>query len=352
MSDVVEAKEMQTLDSVQDELPPAVPFAHNAFGLLTQLSPLVLLVVFLVVFSLLKPAEFANWDNFSAILYAGAVTAILGLAMNVSLLVGEGDFSVGAVMGVAGVFAAWAFGHGWPTVAAVAGALAVGAAVGMINAGLIVGIGLNSFITTLGMITVLGGVAYLISGGQTLYEGIPASFNHLVSDSVLGVPLAVVYALVLAAALGYLTARTPFGRRARAAGTGREAAALIGVRTPRYVAICLVLGATVAALAGVVQTAELQSADASTGMDFLLNAVAAVFLGSLVSRRGHLNVWGTVLAVLMLRVGLTGLTMVGAPAWVPNVFNGSALIGALIISRVGARARAEASAPALLAKLN
>ncbi|WP_261555656.1 ABC transporter permease [Frankia tisae] len=319
----------------REERRSPVPFAAIAFDLLTRLSPLVLLVSFLIVFSILKPAQFATWDNFSAILYASSVSAIIGLAMTVSFTAGEVDISVGAVMGVAAMFTAWAFGHGWPTVAAVAGALAVGAAIGLVNAVLIVVARLNSFITTLGMITALGGVAYLIGDGKTLYEGIPASFNHLVSKRILNLPLVIFYTLALAVVLGYLISRTPFGRRLRATGTGREAAALIGVRTSRYITISLVLGATLAALAGVAQTAELQSANPSIGTDFLLNGVAAVFLGALVSRRGQLNVWGTLLAVVMLRVGLTGLTMVGAPAWVPNVFNGSALLAALLISRAG-----------------
>ncbi|WP_235949123.1 ABC transporter permease [Candidatus Frankia alpina] len=341
MSDVaeVDAADVDAASAVhvarREERRSPVPFAASAFDLLTRLSPLVLLVSFLIVFSILKPAQFATWDNFSAILYASSVSAIIGLAMTVSFTAGEVDISVGAVMGVAAMFTAWAFGHGWPTVAAVAGALAVGAAIGLVNAVLIVVARLNSFITTLGMITALGGLAYLIGDGKTLYEGIPVSFNHLVGKRVLNLLLVIFYTLILAVVLGYLISRTPFGRRLRATGTGREAAALIGVRTSRYITISPVLGATLAALAGVARVAELQSANPSIGTDFLLNGVAAVFLGALVSRRGQLNVWGTLLAVVMLRVGLTGLTMVGAPAWVPNVFNGSALLAALLISRAG-----------------
>jgi ribose transport system permease protein len=101
----------------------------------------------------------------------------------------------------------------------------------------------------------------------------------------------------------------------------------------RYVVGAFLLSGLIAAVGGVMETAELASASPTTGDSFMLSAIAAVFLGAIVSRRSRLNAWGTVSAVVMLGIGLTGLTMVGAPEWVPDVFNGGALITALVISR-------------------
>lgn len=302
---------------------------------LAQSSLFLLTAVFLIGFSLLKPDQFANWANIRTILFANAVTAIVALAALLPLLSGEVDISIGGVMGASGVFVAWAFGSGWPAPAAIAGALAIGVVVGAVNAILVVKIGLNSFIATLAITTVLTGVATLITGGGSLYEGIPGSFTAVASNRILGVPLAVVYAVILTALVSYGTSRTAVGRRLRATGTGRDAARLIGVRTPRYVAGAFVAGGLIAAFGGVLETAELGSASPSTGSSFMLSAIAAVFLGAVLSRRGWLNAWGTLLAVLMLGIGLTGLTMAGAPPWVPDVFNGAALLAALIISRSG-----------------
>jgi ribose transport system permease protein len=300
-----------------------------------QSSLFILIALFIVVFSALRPQEFANWGNFSTILYANAVTAVVGLGALLPLLSGEVDISIGGVMGVSGVFVAWAFGKGWPIVPAVLVALAIGAFIGIVNAVLVVRVRLNSFISTLAMTTVLTGIATLITGGGSLYEGIPVSFNKLVNYSVLKLPLAVIYTLVLALVISYVTSRTAFGRRLRATGAGRDAAALIGIRTARYVALAFIIGGVVSAFGGVIETAELQSASPTVGSSFMLTAIAAVFLGSVLSRRSHLNVWGTLLAVLMLGIGITGLTMVGAPAWVPDVFNGAALIAALMLSGAG-----------------
>lgn len=300
-----------------------------------QSSLFILIVAFIVVFSALRPQEFANWGNFSTILYSNAVTAVVGLGALLPLLAGEVDISIGGVMGVSGVFVAWAFGAGWPEPVAIVVSLAIGAFVGIINALLVVRVRLNSFISTLAMSTVLTGIATLITGGGSLYQGIPLSFNNLVNHTVLKLPLAVIYTLVIALVIAYVTSRTAFGRRLRATGVGRDAAALIGIRTTRYVALSFIIGGVVSAFGGVIETAELQSASPTTGSSFMLTAVAAVFLGSVLSRRSHLNVWGTLLAVLMLGIGITGLTMVGAPAWVPDVFNGAALLAALVLSGAG-----------------
>jgi ribose transport system permease protein len=333
-------------ERVQHELQPSAVAAPTGSSrvrqYLAQSSLFLLIAIFLVVFSALQPQEFANWNNISTILYSNAVTGVVALAALLPLIAGEVDISIGGVMGASGVFAAWAFGSGWPMGLAIAGALAVGLVAGIANAVLVVKVGLNSFISTLGMTTILSGVATLITGGGSLYAGIPESFTSLVANHLLGVPLAVIYAVVLGAVIAYGTSRTSFGRRLRATGSGRDAARLIGVRTTRYVAGAFVLSGLVAALGGVIETAELGSASPSTGSSYMLGAIAAVFLGAIASRRSRLNAWGTLTAVVMLGIGITGLTMAGAPSWVPDVFNGAALIAALMISKGGGQASAAA----------
>ncbi|WP_131742833.1 ABC transporter permease [Actinomadura roseirufa] len=314
---------------------PARPAAARLTGSAARLSLVLLLAVFAVTFSLLRPGQFDTVQNAQTILYSQSVIAIVALSALVSATVGEIDISIGGVMTAAGVATAWAFGHGWPAVAAVGLGLATGLLVGVVNALLIVRARINSFIATLAMTTLLSGLGLLLTDGLTLYKGVPQGFNDIVAITVAGVPLMVVYTAALALALWYLLTRTPAGRRMKAAGSGRAAAELIGVRTGRYVSAALVLGSLVAAVAGVLGTARLQAAGPSGGEAVMLNAIAAVFLGAVVSARGHLNVGGTVLAVLTLGVGITGLTMLGAPAWVPDVFNGLALIAALLIARAG-----------------
>ncbi|MFJ9900633.1 ABC transporter permease [Streptomyces sp. NPDC091280] len=304
-----------------------------------QWSLVGLLLAFVVFFSIAREGQFDTATNARTILYAQSVTVIIGISALVSATVGEIDISIGAVMTSTGVLTAWAFGHGWATPAAIALGLGFGLAVGVLNTLLIVRARVQSFIATLAVTTLLTGFAQLVSGGLTLYQGIPNSFNDLAASTVAGVPLLVLYAAAVAAAVGYVTSRTPLGRRMRASGSGRAAAELVGVRTSRYVGAGLLLGSLIAALGGVLNTARLQSASPDGGDVVMLGSIAAVFLGAVVTRRGHLNVLGTVLAVLTLGIGISGLTMMGAPAWVPDIFNGLALIAALLISRAGRSGR-------------
>ncbi|BAJ27193.1 MULTISPECIES: ABC transporter permease [Kitasatospora] len=294
-----------------------------------------LLLAFVLFFSIARHGQFDTAINARSILYTQSITVIVGISALVSATVGEIDISIGAVMTVSGVLTAWAYGRGWSTGPAVALALGAALAIGAVNALLVVRFRVDSFIATLAMTTLLTGFAQLVTGGLTLYRNIPNGFNDLVASTVAGVPLLVLYAAAVAGVLAYVISWTPYGRRMRASGTGRAAAELIGVRTRRYVTAGLLAGSVVAALAGVLNTARLQSASPDGGSAVMLGSIAAVFLGAVVSRRGHLNVVGTVLAVLTLGIGISGLTMMGAPAWVPDVFNGLALIAALLISRAG-----------------
>lgn len=293
----------------------------------------ILLLIMVIGFGILRPSEFLVWSNAQAILLAQSVGAIVALAAVVPLIAGEIDVSIGANAGFTSVFVAWAFEHHWGIAAAIAAALTIGLLIGALNSLLIVRIGINSFIATLATTTLLEGGNVLVTGGDSLFQGIPNAFPAIGQNSAVGVPLLTIYCLVIAAVLWYLISFTPFGRRLRATGSGREAARLIGVRTPRYAVSALLIAGLIAGAAGILETAKLASAEPSAGTDLLLPAIAAVFLGATISRRNHVNIWGTLIAVLTLAVGITGLTMIGAPIWVPDVFNGVALILALVASR-------------------
>ena len=123
---------------------------------------------------------------------------------------------------------------------------------------------------------------------------------------------------------------------------------MIGVRTRAHAASAFVAAGAIGGLCGFLQLAKTGSASAAAGQEFLLPAFAAVFLGATASRTGRVNVWGTLVAVLTLAVGITGLTQLGAPIWVPDVFNGSALVVALVASRLSPTSRdARPPGPAL-----
>jgi ribose transport system permease protein len=171
-----------------------------------------------------------------------------------------------------------------------------------------------------------------ISGQNTLV-GLPQSFQNISDQTLGGVALPVYYLLALALAVWYVLEHTPWGRYLYATGGNPEAARLAGVPAARLVWISLLMAAIFAGFAGVLESAQLGAGSPTVGESYLLPAFSGVFLGATQIRRGHFNVWGTILAVYVLAMGVKGLQLAGAPVWLPDMFNGLALIIAVGISR-------------------
>lgn len=140
--------------------------------------------------------------------------------------------------------------------------------------------------------------------------------------------------LAVAAVAWFVLERTPAGRRIYATGGNPDAARLAGVRTGAVVICALVACGGIAALAGTLVSARLGTGDPTVGVSYLLPAFSAAFLGSTQFRGGRFNVWGTVVAVYVLATGVKGLQLAGAPTWIPDLFNGVALLLAVAMARL------------------
>jgi ribose transport system permease protein len=145
--------------------------------------------------------------------------------------------------------------------------------------------------------------------------------------------------LGIALALWFLFEKRPWGRRMYAVGSSAEASRLAGVQVGRVRFSAFVLAGLLAAIAGYVLTARVGSGSPTAAANFLLPAFAAAFLSTAAFRIGFFNIGGVVLSVYFLAVGVTGLKFLGADFWVDPVFNGTALIVAVALSRMPARRR-------------
>jgi ribose transport system permease protein len=132
---------------------------------------------------------------------------------------------------------------------------------------------------------------------------------------------------------------TPVGRQVYATGGNEAAAVLAGVNTRLVRVLALVCCGTIASLVGVLLASRLGTGDPTIGPSYLLPAFSAVFLGSTQFKAGRFNVWGTVVAVYVLAVGVTGLQLAGAPVWIPQFFNGAALLLAVALAKAGGNGR-------------
>jgi len=314
----------------------------NWRSIATNYAAVGVLIALVVVFSITEPETFPTLDNFKSIVNSQSVLGLLALAALAPLVVGEFDISIASMLGLAAVITAKLASSGTELVLIILIVLALGVFVGAINAFLVVKVQVNSFVATLGTSVILSGFATLAAGGKTIYEGIGDDLLSLASTEVWFMPIGGWYVLAAALGLWYLLQHTALGREMYATGYGRQAARLAGIRTERRVVLSFLLAGMLAAAAGILNTASLGSATAGVGAGYLLPAFAAAFLGATTIRAGRFNVWGTVLGLILLAVGITGLQLAGAENYIQDMFNGVALILAVTLARVGAlRARPE-----------
>lgn len=301
---------------------------------LARIALPLILVAFIVVFSLLKPDTFFTVENAKTVLNLQAVLGILALGLPFPLIIGEIDLSVASNLGlglilVTGLTSQQGLGLVPAVVVAVLGCTLVG----VVNGLMVTRLQINSLIATLAMSTILTGVVAAYTNGGVFYDNIPEGLLTIGQGQVLGVPLPIVYALVIALVVWYLLSSTPLGRYLYAIGGSREAARLSGVPVRRLTLLAFAAAGLLAGVAGVVQAGILGSGSPTVGPPFLLPVFAAVFLGATAIQPGVFNVWGTIIAVITLQVGTTGLALLGAPFWIEPIFTGVALIIAVTAAR-------------------
>lgn len=313
---------------------------------------LLILVVLLIGFSLAKPSSFATVNNYRSILNNEVVVVLLALAAMMPLIIGEFDLSVAGILGVTQALATGLCAlQGLSPGVAVPLSLGAGAVLGLVNGLVIVKFKINAFIATLASSTVMGGVVIWYTNGSPIYQGVPVSLTRLARGSVVGIPLAVVYMVAVAAVLWFVLARLPIGRRLYAVGGNRRAAQLSGIRSERLVIASFIASGTLAGLAGIVLGSELGSTVPGGEGAYLLPAFAGAFLGATAIHSGRFNPIGTVLAAYTLSVAIAGLQQLGAPAWVQPVFNGTVLVLAVGLSGYATRAKAARARTRQLARL-
>lgn len=308
---------------------------------LGRFALLGLLVLVFALFSVMKPDEFATWANVQVTLDQQAPVLIGGLAVLVPLLADAIDLSVGANISLANILLAGLttndhLGVGLSVVLAILASTAVGLTNGLIVEKLQV----TSFVATLAMATLLGGVELAYTHSTDILT-VPSGVTSMVRTEVLGLPLAVWYAFAAMVIVGFVLRYLPAGRKLRAVGANPRAAALTGIRPGLYRIVSFTVGGTLAGIAGVVLTGQLGSATAAGTADTLLLPIfAAVFLGGTAFTPGRLNVPGLLVATLFLAFVSSGLVMVGAPDWESPLINGAALIAAVALSSWALRLRA------------
>lgn len=304
-----------------------------------QIGAVYVLIAIIIVFSLWSPSIFPTWATAKSVFNENAIAGLAALSLVVPLATGVFDLSIGSIMALVSVTIAWlVVQHGVGIGLAIVIALAMAVVVGIGNALVVVVLGIDSFIATLGTSAVLDAVNLLISNDETVTNGhLNSAFGKIAQADLGGVQVPVFVALGIALILWVLLEHTVTGRRLYATGFNEEASRLAGVRTKRLRFAGLMVSATVAGIAGLLLTSQIGSGSPDIGPAYLLDAFAAAFLGATQIRTGRFNAPGTILAVLVLGVGTTGLTIVGAQAWALSMYTGVVLLIALALTRIERR---------------
>jgi len=324
----------------------------SMLGRVVRLLPVyglvVLAALLAIFFSLLLPGTFPTLLNARSIVSDKAIIAILSLAVMIPMVTGKIDLTVGYGIVLWHILAislqAW-YGVPWPLAALTV--LILGAGVGFLNGLLVEVAQIDSFIATLGTGTVLYAVAMWHSKGRQIMGALPEGFFSINGARWLGMPITGFYVLALALALWFVLEYLPIGRYFYAIGANPKAAALNGIPVRRYTIAAFVSSGTLTAAAGIILASKLRIGQASVGLEFLLPALVGAFLGSTTIKPGRVNVWGTLVGVVILAIGISGIQQLGGSFWVEPMFNGLTLLVAIGIAGYAQRKRvAPARSPA------
>lgn len=296
------------------------------------------LIVLFVGFTVVNGPTFIGVPNIRNMLLAGSIILLLAIGITYVIVTAGFDLSVGSVLvfsGVLSVVAMRAVGaEGWP--AALLGlvvALAAGAALGAINGALVAYADLNAIIVTLGTLGAALGLAQVVTGGQDLND-VPPVMADFGVDRVLGVPLVVVVAALVALIAGIVLRSTAFGRHTYAIGSNKEAAVRAGIPVKRHLTTVYLISGLLAGLAGWLSLAVYGTTNiAGHSLDALSGATAAL-LGGASLFGGIGTVAGTVIGNAIPVVLASGLVIAGLQSFWQQAVTGVVLIGAVYLDRI------------------
>ncbi len=314
-------------------------FRQNGDG--TFVSRYALIGVWLLVaafYAILEPSTLLTSGTFQTIFGSQQALVFLGMAAVVTFAVGEFDLSISAMLGLsATAVPVLVVNHGWSPLPASIVAVLAAMLIGGLNGFIVVKLGIDAIITTLGMGTLLLGLTSGFAKSQAV-SGLSDSFGSIANTTIVfGLPISFFYGLALALFIAYVMRFTALGRHMAFVGANREVARLAGVRVARIRIGAYVTSGLLCGVGGVLVAATVGGFDPNSSPTYLLPALSATFLGTAVIKPGRFNPMGTMVAIYFLVTGIVGLQLAGYTGWVSDVFYGSALIIAVIVSTLTRR---------------
>jgi ribose/xylose/arabinose/galactoside ABC-type transport system permease subunit len=299
-----------------------------------KIGGVYVLLLIILYFSITVSDTFPQWDTVRQILNGNAIAALAALALIIPLSAGVFDISVSNTMTLSGIVTAWTVVHtDLPVWVAVILALLASIGVGIVNGIVVVVMKIDSLIGTLATGALITALVTMISDDISItHAKLSGGFADIAQKDYWGLTLPIFYVVIVALVLWHVLEHTATGRRLYATGFNRDATRLAGINTDVLQFATLVVSAFIAGITGVVLASSIGSGSPTAGGPYLLSAFAAVFLGATQLKEGRFNAWGTVIAILLLGTGTTGLALAGAESWARSMFTGIVLIAALAVT--------------------
>ena len=277
-------------------------------------------------------STFLNWSNLSQVIRALSFIAIMAVGQAPVLITAGVDLSVGSVLGFSGVVTAALLSGGAPLSAAAAAGLLAGALCGLASGALVTVAHLPPFIATLGLMSIARGLAFTLTGGETI-RGLPAAFLAMGQGEILGVPVPIVVMALFAVVAAIALRRTRWGRYVYAIGGNEEAAVYSGVNVRRMKVVVYTLSGLSAGIAGVLFTARFGVGQSTAGLGYELDVIAAAVIGGISLAGGRGTILGAVVGSLLMGILRNGLVLLNVSAYWQEVAIGVVILLAVILDR-------------------
>ncbi|KAF5045259.1 Ribose import permease protein RbsC [bioreactor metagenome] len=307
----------------------------NNFKKFLKNKPLIVLIATSVAIALLNP-RFLSWSNILTVLRQTSINAVIATGMTFAILIGGIDLSVGSVLGLCGAIAATMVSSGTNVVLAVLTVLVLGTAIGYLNGTLITTGGLQPFIATLGTVTLLRGAILVFTQGRPISTGNTPSSEYFseIGTGFLGpIPVPVYIMILVFIVAYYILNHTRIGRYIYATGSNEEATMYSGIKTARVKRFVYAVSGMMAALAGILLTARLGSAQPTAGAGYELDAIAAVVLGGTSMAGGIGTIGGTAIGALIIGVLNNALNLMKVSSYYQDVAKGIVILIAVLLDR-------------------
>lgn len=287
------------------------------------------LVVLCILFSILSPYFFTT-SNLLNVAQQSAIIAVISVGMTFVIITAGIDLSVGSVLAFSGVVMASVLHTGLPIPVGILAGLLIGFGCGMVN-GLLVTYGsIPPFIATLGMMSIARGAGLWYTAGRPI-SGFDDSFRFLATGEVFHIPVPVIIMVIVYVIAHFVLTRTKMGRYTYAIGGNEKAAVLSGINIKFYLNIIYGIAGLLSALAAVMLTARLNSAQPIAGIMYELDAIAATVIGGTSLFGGKGTVIGTLIGALIIGVLRNGLNLLGVSSFIQQIVIGSVIIGAILL---------------------